>query len=97
MKPWWKVAVPHEDIRKGRLDPSMSAIDPGDASLGGTSSECGDGQAHAICDRTVAVRGLDQPGVRSRPSLPTVAVTQETTRHLLRKIVEVLTRLDRDG
>jgi len=30
MKPWWKVAIPHKDIREGRLDPSVFAIDLGD-------------------------------------------------------------------
>jgi hypothetical protein len=39
MKPWWKVAVPNEDIRKGRLDPSVFAIDLGDVTMGGAPPE----------------------------------------------------------
>jgi len=39
MKPWWKVAVPHEDIRKGRMDPSVFAIDLGDVAMGGAARE----------------------------------------------------------
>lgn len=39
MKPWWKVAIPHEDIRKGRMDPSVFAIDLGDVTMGGAARE----------------------------------------------------------
>ena len=39
MKPWWKVAVPHEDIRKGRMDPSVFAIDLGDVAAGNAPRE----------------------------------------------------------
>ena len=34
MKPWWQVAIPHKDIREGRFDPSVFAIDLGEVVYG---------------------------------------------------------------
>ncbi len=34
MKPWWQVAIPHRDIREGRFDPSVFAIDLGEVVYG---------------------------------------------------------------
>lgn len=56
MKPWWKIAVPHEDIRKGRLDPSVFAIDLGDVAMGGAAREYRDPERFFI--RTYMTNGL---------------------------------------
>lgn len=62
MKPWWKVAIPHEDIRKGRLDPSVFAIDLGDVTMGGASREYRDPER--FFTRTYMTNGLKELLVR---------------------------------
>jgi Predicted ATPase (AAA+ superfamily) len=39
MKPWWQVAIPHKDIREGRFDPSLFAIDLGEVVYGQGAQE----------------------------------------------------------
>jgi len=56
MKPWWKVAIPHEDIRRGRMEPSVFAIDLGDVTMGGAPREYRD--PVRFFTRTYMTKGL---------------------------------------
>jgi len=67
MKPWWKVAVPHEDIRKGRLDPSVFAIDLGDVTMGGAAREYSD--PARFFTRTYMTNGLRELLVKVQATL----------------------------
>ncbi len=56
MKPWWKVAIPHKDIRDGRFDPSVFAIDLGDVTRPGAAGEYRD--PAKFFSRTYMTNGL---------------------------------------
>ena len=67
MKPWWQVAIPHKDIREGRFDPSVFAVDLGEVTHGTGAQEYRD--PVRFFKRTYMTNGLQELIVKALSTL----------------------------